>query len=166
MKTLIIYDSVFGNTSKIAHAIFQGIPDNANVRCVHVSAVSPQMLHKTDLLIVGSPTRGFRPTPAIAAFLKNIGRGELKNVQAAAFDTRLSLPEINSRALKFIVRTGGYAATRISRMLASRGASVMLQPEGFFVSGEEGPLLDQEMQRANEWGFVAYTHTEVSIPVE
>jgi len=34
--------------------------------------VKPEELTGLELLIVGSPTRGFRPTPAIAEFLKSI----------------------------------------------------------------------------------------------
>jgi flavodoxin len=69
MKTLIVYDSVFGNTQKIAQAI-AGALDCLDV--LQVVNANLNQLSGLDLLIVGSPTRGFRPTPAITAFLKSI----------------------------------------------------------------------------------------------
>jgi hypothetical protein len=45
----------------------------------------------------------------------------------------------------------GYAAPRIGRQLRARGAQVVLEPEGFIVTGTEGPLKDGEEQRATAW---------------
>ena len=60
MKAFIIYDSVYGNTEKIAQAIGDGL--TGDVKVVRVGDVDPSELKPCDLLIVGSPVHGGRPT--------------------------------------------------------------------------------------------------------
>ncbi|GAH67112.1 unnamed protein product, partial [marine sediment metagenome] len=57
MKTLIVYDSIFGNTEKIALAIGNSLSSKGNVETYRVSAIKLEQLIGLDLLIVGSPTR-------------------------------------------------------------------------------------------------------------
>jgi flavodoxin len=71
MKALIVYDSVFGNTAKVAQAMAEALQTSA----VPVSRVTADMLRGVDLLIVGSPTRSFRPTPAISKFWVSVFYG-------------------------------------------------------------------------------------------
>jgi hypothetical protein len=35
--------------------------------------------------------------------------------------------------------------------LAKKGGTLIAQPEGFFVKGSEGPLKDNELERASAW---------------
>jgi len=151
MKVLIIFDSIFGNTEKIAQAIGNRIRQTEEVEVFRVSEIKPEQLRGVDLLVCGSPTRGFRPTPAMVDFLKTLPANSLKNVRTASFDTRLSLPDIESSAVRFIVKTGGYAAKRISDHLKKKGAILIKPPEGFLVTSEEGPLKEGELERATEW---------------
>jgi flavodoxin len=57
-KTLVVYDSTYGNTEKIAQAIGEAIGG----QILRVGEVNPADLKGFDLLIVGSPTRGGLPT--------------------------------------------------------------------------------------------------------
>jgi len=66
MKSLIVYDSMYGNTEKIAKAIGDGL--TGEVKVVRVGEVNPAELKTFDLLILGSPVHGGRPTPAIDVF--------------------------------------------------------------------------------------------------
>ena len=137
MRTLVIYDSTYGNTEKVAQAIGQAIA--AEVR--RVGQVSPSDLKGFDLVIIGSPTMGGRPTEAIQGLLKTAGSA-LQGVSAAAFDTRLTAKW---------VRIFNYAAPRIAGSLKEMGAALLGSPEGFFVQGKEGPLKEGELERAAEW---------------
>jgi len=67
MKALVVYDSLHGNTEKIAKAIGDAISGEAEV--LRVGAVNSSELKPCDLLIVGSPTHGGRPTSAIQDFI-------------------------------------------------------------------------------------------------
>jgi flavodoxin len=148
MKTLVVYDSVFGNTEKIARAM-SGALEDADV--LPVTQVRAEQLKGLDVLIVGSPTRGWRASEATAAFLKNLPAQALAGVRVAAFDTRLSLSDTKSAFTRFIVRTGGYAAKPIAEQLTQQGGSLVLPPEGFLVLGEKGPLKTGELDRAAAW---------------
>jgi len=151
MKALIIYDSFFGNTEQIAQAIGNALGSQEEVEILRVSNVNPEQLTGLKLLIVGSPTRGFRPTEAITGFLKRISTNGLTGVKVAAFDTRLSASDIESSALRFLVKTGGYAAKRIANRLRKSGGDLIMPPEGFFVKGTEGPLKEGELERSADW---------------
>jgi flavodoxin len=151
MNVLIIYDSVFGNTEKIARAIWTGIGSPTEGKILRVSEVTAQHLIGLDLLIIGSPTRQFGATPAIKTLLAATPANGLKGVKVAAFDTRISLSTIKSAVLRFMVNTGGYAAKLIADGLKKRGANLVLPPEGFYVTGEEGPLLEGELERSANW---------------
>ena len=151
MNTLIIYDSVFGNTEQIAQAIGQAIGAPESVKTLRVSKVTPEQLPGVGLLIVGSPTRGFRPTEAMTKFLDSLPAGSLQGVKVAAFDTRIAVAEVNNLILTVFVRIFGYAAKPIGDKLARKGGALALPPEGFYVKGSEGPLKDGELERAAAW---------------
>ncbi len=147
MKTLIVYDSFFGNTEKIA----QVLAESLGSEIVKVQAFSPTQLDGVELLIVGSPTRAFNPSPDIKAFLKNMPAEALKNVNATAFDTRYAMEDIEPKLLLMLVRLFGYAAKTMEKLLKKKGAQVIVQPEWFAVKDSEGPLKDGELERAAEW---------------
>jgi flavodoxin len=152
MNTIVIYDSVFGNTEKIAQ-LHRG--DAWRAGCSRRSNGGFQTNCAVfDLLVVGSPTRGFRPTEGISEIpqwpaQKSISTG----VRVAAFDTRIVLETIDSKALRFLVDKGGYAASTIAKTLEKKGGKLAgsAPPEGFFVTGEQGPLKDGELERAAGW---------------
>ena len=140
MKALIVYDSVYGNTEKIAKAIAGAISGEA--KALRVGEVNPSDLGKIDLLMVGSPTRAWRPTPAVQAFLNKMPENSLKNTNVAAFDTR---------GTSFVAKLFGNAASRIAGSLKSKGGTLVAQPEGFVVKGTEGPLAEGELEHAAGW---------------
>jgi len=141
MKALIVYDSVYGNTEEIAKAISGAI--NGDVKVLRSGEVDPSELEKLDLLIVGSPTQGGRPTKAIKDFLGRVSKAAIKGIYVAAFDTRLSTRWVG---------IFGYAAGKIARSLEKLGGITNMSPEAFFVKGKEGPLEEGELERAARWG--------------
>jgi flavodoxin len=147
MNALIIYDSVFGNTEKIAQAVAAALDTSA----IPVSQADSGQLRGLDLLVVGSPTRGFRPTEGISKLLNGLPKNHLAGARVAAFDTRIVLETIDSKALRFLVDKGGYAASTIAKTLEKKGGQLAAPPEGFYVTGEQGPLKDGELERAATW---------------
>lgn len=148
MKALVVYDSAYGNTEEIAKAVGRALGEDTRVE--RVGDADWDDLKQYELVIVGSPTQGGRPTPAVKAFLQNIPAGSLKGVEVSGFDTR-----IDSQAQGFMLRTFmgflGYAAGRIARQLEAKGGRLVKQPHGFFVQGKEGPLSEGELERAADW---------------
>jgi flavodoxin len=147
MNILVVYDSVFGNTEKIAQTIAAAL----GAQAVPVSQATTEQVRNLDLLVVGSPTRGFRPTEGISKMLNGLPKNHLAGVRVAAFDTRIVLETIGSKPLRFLVDKGGYAASTIAKALEKKGGVLAASPEGFFVTGEQGPLKDGELERATDW---------------
>ncbi|MFC2009826.1 flavodoxin family protein [Chloroflexota bacterium] len=148
MKTLVVYDSMYGNTEKIAKAIGHALVGDFKVRAA--SEVDAAELEFSNLLIVGSPTQGFQPTKPIQAFIASIPPEAINGKFVAAFDTRISADKAG-KGLRFIMKIGGYAAPRIAKSLVKRGGNLVVPAEGFFVKDKEGPLVDGEIERAARW---------------
>ena len=146
MRALVVYDSVFGNTGKAAEAMGAAL----DAQILKVDQVQPEHLAGVDLLVAGSPTRAFRPTPDMVKFLRGLASGSLKGVKVAAFDTRMLVDEAPA-ILKFFVKLFGYAADPMLKQLLKKGGESVLQPEGFFVVDTEGPLKEGELERAAAW---------------
>ena len=151
MKAMVVYDSVFGNTEKVAQAIGGALGAPEDVSVLRVGDVKPEQLAGVQVLIVGSPTRAFSPTPATKAMLKALPAKVLSGVKVAAFDTRISVEDSNSRILRAMVKVLGYAAKPIADRLRSKGGDLVLEPEGFYVQDTEGPLKEGELERAAVW---------------
>ena len=118
---------------------------------MRVTDAKPEQWTAGDLLVVGSPTRGFQPTPAITELLKGLSADRLKGVKVAAFDTRIAMSDIKPAVLRAFLSLFNYAAPVIAKRLTAKGGSLLLAPEGFCVAGTEGPLKDGELERAPEW---------------
>ncbi len=138
MKSVLIYDSVFGNTEKVAEIIAEITKSDL----VHASNYKTIDFNNVDLLIVGSPTHGGRATDEMQKVLNSFK--DLKDVKIAAFDTR--------SAMKW-VKIFGFAADRMNDRLKSLNATIIIEPTGFCVSKKEGPLIDHEIERAKDWAM-------------
>lgn len=148
MKILIVYDSLYGNTEKIAEAIRAGF-GQIEVQLKTAKNATTKDLQGIDLLVIGSPTHGGRASEQTKQFLNSIKPDSLKNIKAAAFDTGIPT-EAQNGFIRFVIRFFGYASGNISKMLAKKGAKVMAA-ETFFVLEKEGPLKKGETERAKKW---------------
>jgi flavodoxin I len=140
MESLVIYDSVFGNTEAIARAVARGLPKGTGL--MKAASARGEDLQKLDLLVVGSPTLGGRPSEAMQKLIDSIAAGALAGVKVAAFDTRMSMA---------IARLFGYAADRMAASLSAKGAVAACPPQGFIVKGRSGPLSDGQEEKATAW---------------
>jgi flavodoxin len=137
MKALVIYDSNLGNTKLIAETIAGELGENT--RSVSVSDVKANDLVDVELLVVGSPIIGWKPTVHMQEFLAGLKPGQLKGIKATTFDTRVKL---------FI---HGDAAKEMAGKLMELGAEIVTEPMPFYVKGKEGPLFDGEVDKAKAW---------------
>jgi flavodoxin len=139
MKTLVVYDSVYGNTEIIARTIGNALP--GEVRVLRVGQANAGDWEAADLLVIGSPVHGAEPTEAIQGLLARIGSPAREGARAATFDTRLTW--------KFLERWGGFAAPKMAAALKDKGWTLVGEPGGFFVKGlKKGPLKRGEVERA------------------
>jgi len=152
MNTLIIYDSTFGNTAQIAQAMADRLGEHGTVRIALADEAGLSEMEEIDLLIVGGPTQRHGLSPAIQALLERLPRRTLRGAGAAAFDTRYHMAAWKS----------GSAAQRIASKLKRTGASLLVEPESFFVAEREGPLEEGELERAASWAEGVFEQLETS----
>jgi flavodoxin len=138
VKTLVVFDSTYGNTKKIAEAIAQTISDDT--RTVRASEYETKDLKGIDVLFIGSPTVDGKPTEQIQQLAISL-RGKASGIRIVTFDTRLRIR---------LGKLHGYAAERIADQLCESGAKIA-RSEGFIVTGRNGPLADGELERAKSW---------------
>jgi len=158
MRSLVVYESWFGNTRRVAEEIAGGLAAEGDVDVLSVDDRVPT-LEDVDLLVLGGPThihglssrrsregaltQGAHGEPGIGArgFIERLPNGA-RGPRVAAFDTRAHKP----------VLLVGSAARGIARRLREHGYRLAADPESFFVEGTPGPLEEGELERAKEWG--------------
>jgi hypothetical protein len=165
MKAIVVYESVFENTRKIAEAVADGARARAEVRVHTATEATPDVLSEAQLVVVGGPTHVHGMTssrsrqmamdvaakkdeesdpsaegPGLRTWFHEVPK--VKGTMGAAFDTRLP-----GSALKT-----GSAAKGIARRLRQRGYELVAEPESFIVEDAEGPLAEGELERAQAWG--------------
>lgn len=180
MDVAVVYESLFGNTRLVAEAIGDGIRAGDPAARVSVTPTDATKLGEAEdacLLVVGGPTHmrrmssprsrqqglqaahkakdqqssGLEPGatgPGLREWLRALPPARLGAV-AAAFDTRVEY------------RLAGGAARPASRLLKRRGFSLAGEPEGFIVTGSQGPLRPGELDRARAWGTALARHAGV-----
>lgn len=137
MKSLVIYDSNYGNTQRVAEVI----ADEIGAKVASVSSIQADELKNLELLIVGTPINGWKPTAKMQEFLSELETGQLDGVKAASFDTRVKL---------FI---HGDAMGKVADSLRSAGADIFVDPMAFYVTGPQASpmLLNGEIEKAKKW---------------
>jgi len=146
MQTVVIYDSKFGNTERVAEAIGRGAGVTGEVRVVNTADVARAAIAgQPDLVLLGGPTQRRGPSPALKAFLGALPSA-VRGVPSASFDTRYRGP----------ILLMGSAAAEADKVLRKSGSATVAPPESFFI-GRSGPMDRQtleagELERAEQWG--------------
>lgn len=141
MNALVVYDSKYGNTKRIAQIVANNLRKFGQAREVHIEKLKPGDLTAVDLIVFGCPTQGWGPSKDMHIFIGKIPAKSLKGKKAACFDTRYN-------KTTWLV---GSAARKMDKSLARVGPEMIAPPESFFVQGEEGPLQSGEEDRAAQW---------------
>jgi flavodoxin len=130
-KALVVYDSVYGNTEKVARALAKGLEDSGvDVDCVRVDSAKFDELSGYDLLVIGSPVHAWSVSKPIKEFLERLKSVEgLSGKKAFAFDTKMSRS-----------RLAGGAGGKIEGKLKSLGLTIVKVHASAVVKGREGPL--------------------------
>lgn len=141
MKALVVYDSTWGNTEKIATAIAAGIGGGS--RAIRVGSADVKEYEELDLLVLGSPVLGGRATESMQKHIKSIPPAVAQKLNVATFDTRMAMK---------LAKLFGTAAVRMADELKGAGSTLKSTPQGFIVKGRSGPLAEGELERATKWG--------------
>lgn len=160
MKALVVYESLFGNTEKVARAIASGLSEHLDVDLAEVGTAPATFAEPLDLIVVGGPTHAFsmsRPSTRQDAVKQGATHGSPQlglrewlerlhraghSERVATFDTRVSK----------VRHLPGSAAKGAARYVRKLGYTAVAPAESFYVDDVSGPLLEGELDRARGWG--------------
>ena len=170
MKSVVVFESMYGNTHAIAEQIAAGLETVGSVVIGNPTQVVPSTAADADLIVVGGPTHihGMTSTasrraaadtatkdpdvdldPDLDAEGLSVGLRDWfddlpdgRGRTGAAFDTRLDKPAVFT----------GSAAKGIAKRLRRHHLDAIAEAESFLVGDTAGPLLPGEAERARQWG--------------
>ena len=165
MKSLIVYESMFGNTEHMARMVADGL-SGAGGRTVlrDVREVRRDDLIGCDLLVIGAPTHAFSLSrqstrddavrQGADAARAGFGVREWLSTLETWFPPGVDRPDVavfDTRVEK-VRRLPGSAAKRAARVVRAQGLELLDSPASFYVSDVKGPVTPGEVDRALEWG--------------
>lgn len=164
MRAVVVYESMFGVTHRVANAICLGLCESINAMVLSVHEADPLALGHPDLLVVGAPTQEHGLSLPIArahAVAKSqMSGGQQLDPDAGGIGVRewlTALPHLDGCYAAFDTRVRrirlitGSAAGQIDGQLWISGLSRAIAPESFFVSVAT-ELEEGEETRARCWG--------------
>jgi hypothetical protein len=176
MKTVIIYESSFGNTRRVAEELARVAVGHGPVDVHPAEAVGAGVLDDADLVLVGGPTHAhgmsWKSTREEAA-KQAAASGDADappdvrapGIDAAGTGLREWFHRVDhvdgTAAAAFDTRVDGpefltgRASLGISRRLRHHGFHEVAAPRSFLVD-RENDLLDGELTRAGEWAASVY----------
>ena len=148
MKGIVIYDTSYGNTRKVAETIAETLEESGiEVDAFYVKKVKKLSAKGYDFLVLGSPTRFGTMSLAVRFFLNKVNSKEWLNKPFAAFDTENPENIEQSR----IQNKEWSAAEKISKKLIEKKMNQLLPVLKAVVLGWKGPLQEGEIERAKEY---------------
>ena len=163
MRTLVVFESMYGNTHDIAEAVADGLRVTGEASVLPVREAGSASLVGLDLLVVGGPTHAWgmtrtRTREQAISDGRRMGmrvegrRGDIglrewldalpaSGLLSVAFDTRIKAPSVLS----------GRASRGITRELRRQEQLVLAPAISFFVT-RKNTLYAGEVERARRWG--------------
>jgi flavorubredoxin len=140
---IVIYDSKYGNTEKIAESLAGGMRmGGMDVTCINTNDVRTDSLKDYDFIAIGAPTQMFTASRPMKDFLLKLERVKgLRGKYAFAFDT------------KFASRLSGSASKYIEKTLKELGMNIVKPRQSAIVGKTEGPLEGDAMEAFERTGF-------------
>ncbi|MFQ5833829.1 MAG: flavodoxin family protein [Candidatus Thorarchaeota archaeon] len=143
-KAIVIYESIYGNTGRLALAVAEGIKRAGDIEC---DVMKTSEVHHTDGLVgydailFGCPNHNQEPARNMIKFLERAAIVELKGKIGAAFDT-------------YTGGNKGIAVGKLESIVREKMPGVTLAIDGFsaLVEDRKGPLAAGEISQAKEFG--------------
>jgi len=160
IRALVAYESMFGNTERVAQAVAAGLGlEDIEATVIDVSNPSPVDVRDVDLLVVGAPTHAFslsRATTRDEAVSQG-GResaaatGMREWIDALPQDTPLPLAAAFDTRVSKVRYLPASASRRAAHLLSKHGCRLVASPAGFLVHDVTGPLESRQVEHAIAW---------------
>jgi menaquinone-dependent protoporphyrinogen IX oxidase len=143
MKGLVVYDTSYGNTKKIAETIAETLKESGiEVDLFYVKDAKKLSAKDYNFLVLGSPTKFGTMSFAIRFFFGKVKSEEWINKPFAAFDTE------NPENME---KKGWSAAEKIAERLRNKKMNQLLPVLRALVLGQKGPLKEGEIDRTKNY---------------
>lgn len=127
MKALILFDTLHGNTERIAACLAEGLQEaGVQAQCASIRDADVDGLAGYDLLALGAPTQYLTASKPMKEFMERLKSRDLKGMYGFAFDTKLDSP------------LSGSAAKFIEKKLQEAGLQIIRPRRSATVAGQEG----------------------------
>jgi hypothetical protein len=157
MRAIVVYESHYGNTEKIARAIAEGIGPEA--QALNTTEATPRVVASADLVVAGAPIMalGLPSESMIETIAKDPKAPVPGDVSHPSLRNWLEhLEPVNAtRAVSFETKlrwSPGGATGGIDQRLRQAGFRTVAKGQKFVVATPYGPLRDGELERARAWG--------------
>lgn len=142
-RVLIAYNTVYGNTKRVAELIAQGLKDGgvSDVSVVDMEKTDSRQVAGFDVILLGCPNHAGRPTRAFGKFVDGMKKPGVQGKLIAAFDTY----------------AGGQFQKAMKKMEEQMNknlpGSTLLSPGlSIQVQGMKGPIVDGEEGKCVSFG--------------
>jgi menaquinone-dependent protoporphyrinogen IX oxidase len=147
MKVLIVYDTKYGNTEKVAKLIAEGITSTEGNEVIvnNVKDVNLKKEASYDLILIGSPNHFGRHIGSIKKFINKIPKSQLKVNAYAVFDTYITADY--EKAVKKMEEQISELMSDLEK--ASPGLSIKVEGTG----ASKGPIVNEDLPKCKEFGI-------------
>jgi flavodoxin len=139
---LVIYDTTFGNTKRLAEEIAAGIQDAGEITCEvkHHKKLNREDFTRFDALLFGGPIHAAMATRGVKGAIKRAAKAGLDDKLVSTFDTHMGHE--------------GRGVRNMEKLLTKVASGARLISPGFscLVEGFRGPLSEEEIPKAREFG--------------
>ena len=142
-KVIVVYESKYGNTKRVAETIVEGINEIEKIEAVLKEAkhVEPTEVLDYDVILIGSPNHIGGPTRGIKKFIDKLGKIGLEEKMGAVFDTYMG-GDFNK------------AVRKIEKRINEKVPGLKLITSGLSikVKGFKGPIAEGELPKCRDFG--------------
>jgi flavorubredoxin len=142
-KAIILYDSLYGNTKKVAMSLTRGLESGGvYVDVIPIQEFKISEINNYKLIAIGGPTHFHGASKQMKSFLSKIKHLRLKNKLGFAFETKADF-KFSGSAAKHIVRSLKKMKIRLIQPIITG-----------IILNKEGPLEDSTSSSMEQIGLI------------
>jgi len=144
IKVIVVYESKYGNTKRVAETIMEGIREVQGAETVlnELKEVDLNKIAEYDVILIGSPNHYGGPTKSVSEFIDKLEKLNLEGRHFAVFDTYLGKGFFEKAAKRMEKRINEKAPG-----LKQIGPVLSIE-----VQGSKGPIVEGELPKCKEFG--------------
>jgi len=153
VKVIVVYESKYGNTKRVAKTIMEGVREVQGAKTVvnELKEVDLNKIAEYDVILIGSPNHYGGPTKSVSEFIDKLEKLNLDGRHFAVFDTYLGKGFFEK------------AAKRMEKRINEKvpGLKQIAPMLSIAVQGSMGPIVEGELPKCKEFGKKIATQLEL-----